>query len=293
MSSFFFGPSNRMMALQALAATLADSHLPILLEGEPGTGKESLAVHIHQVRSEPGKFHRVRCDISMQEFRRQIRSNGTGTLFLKHVHLLEAVSQDALLEFVSAPCRGPRLIASTDGSLEKRVAFGQFSRELYAQLGVCRLALPPLRERGPDVLALFRMFLQAKAACLEASRAGDPPLPADLEEAIAKYRWPDNLRELEAVASHYAASPDPEKLIRDLESRSQSLPGGRSAVPHSLRERVRCAAKHVESGIILQTLEEHQWNRRRAARSLKISYRALLYKMKAFQLRGDVWKEAK
>jgi len=282
-----------MMALQALAGTLAHSHLPILLEGEPGTGKESLAAYIHQARSKPGKFHRVRCDTSLREFRQQIRGNRTGTLFLKHLHLLEAVSQDALLEFVSSPCRGPRLIASTDGSLEKRVAFGQFSRELYTQIGVCRLALPPLRERGLDVLALFKMFLQAKAAFLEASETPAPALPPALEEAITRYPWPDNLRELESVALHYALSPDPGKLIRDLESRSQSLPGVRSVVAHSLRERVRCAAKHVESGIILQTLEENQWNRRRAARSLKISYRALLYKMKAFQLRGDVWKEAK
>jgi two-component system, NtrC family, response regulator AtoC len=317
MTPFCFGPGKCMREFESLAAALAASDLPILLEGESGTGKETLARHIHCLHGGSGKFLRLYCGFDsggrQNEWLEQARGAGTRTLFLKHFHLLPPALQSGLLEAFDAPERDPlwknsgslpvalgssssscleppatglalsgtRLIASSNGSLERRVARGEFSVDLYSRLSVCRLALPPLRERAADIPALFLSFL------------GGRELDPRLEKALLAYPWPGNVRELESVAKSYAMAPDPERLIEELARRSESLP--ESDLPGeapSLKEQVRRAARRVESGIILRTLEQHQWNRRRAARTLKISYRALLYKMKAFQLRGDAWEGA-
>src|SRR5712692_5386577 len=120
-------------------------------------------------------------------------------------------------------------------------------------------------------------------------RAAVNALPDRLSDALARYPWPGNVKELENLARGYAVSPDSEQLIAELARRSQALnvPPVHFENGLSLKEQVRRASKQLESQIILKALERHRWNRRRAAQTLKISYRALLYKMKDSNLRAE------
>lgn len=283
MTPFFLGESKCIKELESMAAALAGSGLPVLLEGEGGTGKETLARHLHDLSGGPGEFLRLYCGQPVEL--EQARVSGARTLFLKHVHLLTQAAQDGLLRALQAseggPLAGVRLISSVNDSPERRIARGEFSADLYFRLSACRLTAPPLRQRPEDIGALFRALLPAEN--------GHGRIDPKIEQALVAYSWPGNLRELESLARSYTLAPDSERLIEELARRAEALRGGRprSDGHPSLREQVRQAALRVESEIILKTLEQHHWNRRRAARTLKISYRGLLYRMKACQLHGN------
>jgi two-component system response regulator AtoC len=104
---------------------------------------------------------------------------------------------------------------------------------------------------------------------------------------LMAYDWPGNLRELQNIAKAYVASGDADEIIAELGSRSLAVATGSPALDDnwSLKQQVKGAAQKLESEIILRTLERHHWNRRRAAKTLQISYRSLLYKMKTCNLR--------
>jgi DNA-binding NtrC family response regulator len=148
---------------------------------------------------------------------------------------------------------------------------------------VYRVTLPQLRERTGDIPELFARMVRRAAN-------GHGHAPAEtprMMEALMTYDWPGNLRELYNVARTYVVTGDAEEIVAELSSRSRGLPSS----PHpeheirSLKEQVKGASLKLESEIILRTLERHRWNRRRAAQTLKISYRSLLYKMKSCNLR--------
>ena len=107
-------------------------------------------------------------------------------------------------------------------------------------------------------------------------------------DAMLVYDWPGNLRELQNIARTFVVMGDAEEIIAELDSRLRMRPAVLPAQASlSLKEQVKGASQKLESEIILRTLERHRWNRRRAAQSLKISYRSLLYKMKSCNLRVE------
>jgi DNA-binding NtrC family response regulator len=117
-------------------------------------------------------------------------------------------------------------------------------------------------------------------------RAPSPPA-RPLLEALMAYDWPGNLRELQNIARTYVAAGNAEEIIEELRARARLVPFAHAVPPGglSLKDQVRGASLKLESEIILRTLERHRWNRRRAAETLQISYRSLLYKMKNCNLR--------
>jgi DNA-binding NtrC family response regulator len=140
-----------------------------------------------------------------------------------------------------------------------------------------------LRERKEDIPELFAFLVSA--ALPEGCAGALAPSPR-LMDALMCYSWPGNLRELQNLARSYRLAPDPEQMIAELERRAEAL---RSVHPGngrlSLKEQVQRVSRQFESEIILKALERHRWNRRRAAETLQISYRSLLYKMKSCDLR--------
>jgi DNA-binding NtrC family response regulator len=119
--------------------------------------------------------------------------------------------------------------------------------------------------------------------------AAPPPVASGLLRALMTYDWPGNLRELQNIARMYVVTCDAGEIIEELKSRSHrtSLTFSVSPDQRSLKEQVRGASQRLESEIILRTLDRHRWNRRRAAQTLQISYRSLLYKMKSCNLRTE------
>jgi DNA-binding NtrC family response regulator len=206
------------------------------------------------------------------------------TLLLKRVHRLPVSAQErVLLWFDESKGQFPFLISTTSDPVERLTASEQFIPELLYRISAYRISLPPLRERRQDIPHVFRSML-AEIGNQMGVRAAMPDWHA--LEALVDYSWPGNLRELQNVAREFLLTPDSGALEAEMERRqtiSRDRPNGRPA----LKEQVKQASKRVEGEIILRALEQHRWNRRRAAEALRISYRSLMYKMKSCDIRNE------
>lgn len=225
----FIDPRSRQLRDQV--ELLATQPLPLLIEGETGTGKELLARHIHRASERPGLFVALSCsDLSSKHAQAELfgyaagayqgsassragwfGSANNGTLYLDEIgdlplplqaELLSALETGEVLR-VGASQPSPadvRLLAATSIDLAQAVAAGKFNERLYGYLSDGRLDLPPLRERTGDILPMAEYFLGIYAQRLSL------PLPAISDAAqqrLEAHNWPGNTRELENVI-HFA-----------------------------------------------------------------------------------------
>jgi len=313
--SFVHGASPAMRAVERTIADIALTDIPILLVGESGTGKEVVALEIHRLsrrRNEP--FVKCGCSgltgdslsarlqradhISAQD------AASSGSLFLDGINHLEPAAQGRLLQLLpdgsGAPpqgCHSMRVISSTTRNLEEEMKGGRFREELYYRINGVHLRLPPLRDRKEDIPALLEFFFQKYTSLFERP---EPTISESTMSLLLRHSWPGNIRELENVArkivalgdehlathdltaEHAAKAPDP-----SLAASKNSEPGISQVPSGSLKEAARAASRVAERAMILNQLERTHWNRKRAARELQISYKALLYKLKQLGLDGS------
>jgi two-component system, NtrC family, response regulator AtoC len=292
---FVFGHGEAITALNAVVAEVASTDIPVLLVGESGTGKEIYARLIHRLSTySRGPLRKLVCrtvDPGVlltqvhQAFQRNQEDGGTGTAFLDGIDELDLPSQRVILSLLpdgepngSADGTPARLISASSQDLEGKIARGQFRRELYFRInGVC-LRLPPLRERKEDIPVLAQYFLNKHAGELKREA---PVLDSEAMELLKAHDWPGNIRELENVTKKMVALGDAAMVIRDLRAAPLKQPQPNDGQHFSaLKIAARAASRHTERELILQALERTHWNRKRAARELQISYKALLYKIK-------------
>jgi DNA-binding NtrC family response regulator len=195
-----------------------------------------------------------------------------------------------------------RVMVSTCANLEQQVADQLLEEALYSRLCAFHVKVPPLRERREEIPLLLGHFLGRLAR-----RYGVPErlLSADLLHACQEHSWPGNLRELEDFAKRYLALGNEDLVLADVKKgwrsgpdrgeqpssegqAAQAATNGHSIAPDqakaSLKSLVRSAKGETERGAMLLALEETRWNRKAAAQLLGISYRALLYKIKEYNL---------
>lgn len=314
--SIVFGKSEQMLALRAKLRIVASSNLPVLIEGESGTGKEVIARLLHQWSSvAQAPFVHVSCPaIPSTLFEREIlafgngfSTNGThseepqrvslsngGTLCLDEIGELDATLQAKLLQLLQdgkfTPV-GPRenkvmirIVCATDRDLEPAVLAGAFRRDLFYRINVVKLQLPSLRERAvdlPDLCGYFVRLYNEEFSC------NAKPLSAELLNALQKYHWPGNIRQLANLMKRYVVLDSADVLRSEIavkDARSKSVPNSATDGAISLQDASRQVRRTFERQQILGALEANQWNRKRAARALNISYRALLYKLKEWRL---------
>lgn len=300
---FVFGSHESMKDLERRVGPIARSGLPVLIEGPCGAGKEALAELLHELSGTGGSFTRILCRQSAPTLHSSAPpSNGSvnlsdlsaatqGTVFLKNVHLLSPAGQEELLVALEqaadfnrkhAATAASRILSSATESIEGLVRRGLWSPALYHRLSVYRIYLPRLQERQEDIPELFTCMVRRAAN----GHGAAPAAPSRLLDVLMAYAWPGNLRELQNIAQTYVVTAHADDIIAELSNRSRSIPASETqAETWSLKEQVKGASQKLESEIILRTLERHHWNRRRAAESLRISYRSLLYKMKSCNLR--------
>jgi len=235
----FVDPRSRQ--LREAMQRLAPSGLPVLIQGETGTGKELLARHIHRESERPGLFVAVNCgSLSPSHGEAELfghtasahagaassragwfgSANG-GTLYLDEIGDLPLALQGKLLAAletrevirVGASQAQPvdvRLVAATSIDLAQAVAAGKFYERLFLYLNEGRLRLPPLRERIGDILPLAEYFLGVHAQRL---RLPLPLISSAAQQQLETYAWPGNTRELESVI-HFALLVCPGVEIR-------------------------------------------------------------------------------
>ncbi len=218
--------SNSIQQLVEQAATAARSDIPILIQGETGTGKEIFARFIHRTSSRSsGPFVAINCgaipeNLMESEFfghekgaftgaatakKGHMESANEGTLFLDEISELPVGLQVKMLralqekEIVPVGSSKPvsiniRIVTATNKDLENEVKSGQFRQDLFFRLNVMSFNIPPLRERDRDVILLAHHFLKQFSAQYGLS---PKTLSSSAEKALLEYPWPGNVRELE------------------------------------------------------------------------------------------------
>ena len=291
-----------------IAASVASSRAPVLVEGESGTGKELLARYLHEQGSRRGKpFVAVNCaalprDLLESELFGHERGAftgaitrtigkfelaGGGTILLDEIGEMELGLQAKLLRVLqeyeidrvggSAPVPvDARVVATTNRRLRDLVDRGRFRADLYYRLTVIPLVLPPLRERRGDVELLADHFLARFGAGRSLA------LAPEARAALAARPWPGNVRELENTLERAALLARGNVLsAADLEDRDPPVPrlgGGLAGL----------TVREVERQLILATLERTGNNRTQAARLLGISIRTLRNKLAEYRGRGEL-----
>jgi two-component system response regulator AtoC len=305
--------SPAMRAMERTIADIASTDIPVLLVGESGTGKEIVALEIHRLSrrwneafvkcgcaglTAESLLARLRCGENVPE---EEAATG-GSLFLDEINQLEPACQARLLNLLpdggaypSAGFLSVRVISTTTRNLEDEMRGGRLREELYYRINGVHLHLPPLRNRTEDIPALLDFFFRKYASLFGRP---EPRLSAATMDLLLRHSWPGNIRELENVARKMVALGNEQLAIHDLAAGNasraaepaSSLPkisGNGEARGRSLKEAAREASRTAEREMILSQLERTHWNRKRTARELQISYKALLYKLKQLGLDGS------
>jgi transcriptional regulator with PAS, ATPase and Fis domain len=175
-----------------------------------------------------------------------------------------------------------RVITATNRQIEKELQNGNFREDLYYRINVVSIHLPPLRERRQDIPELCEYFLHKYSLVFDKEPL---PLSSTTMNFFLSYEWPGNVRELENVVKKIVVLENQEFALRDL-GMSQVLAPDKTTSESSVTARIslkrvgKLAAQEAEKQVILGTLLETRWNRKKAAQLLDISYKALLYKIK-------------
>ncbi|NUM73172.1 sigma-54-dependent Fis family transcriptional regulator [candidate division KSB1 bacterium] len=301
----------------------------VLIRGETGTGKEVVARAIHYGSSEAAKnapFVEINCTAIPENLLEaelfgyekgaftdaKFSKKGLfelaegGTLFLDEIGDMSLVLQAKLLKAIEEKrfrrLGGThsievktRIMAGTHADMERSIEAGRFRRDLYYRLNVINIMLPPLRERGKDVLLLAHHFVNHYAA--EYSATAKKIAPA-AEEALMSYDWPGNVRELQHVVERAVLLGD--NLVIDVKEIYEALglepkprvvttaAGGESARPHWSRvieiPPEGLSLKQGECRLIEETLRLTKWNKTRASQILGISRPRLSRKIEEYKI---------
>jgi len=313
----FVRSCKRMRDIETQCTLVARADIPVLILGESGTGKEIAAKLIHKFSGRSQKtFLKVNCaampaDLLESElfgyeqgaFTGAIKSkpgkfeicNG-GTILLDEIGEMPTILQAKLLQVLQDGTFSRlggrsnikvdvRVIAATNIDIKQSMAQKTFREDLYYRLNGFTLNMPPLRERLEEIPAMARQFMQKVS-----TKYGTDPLNISrkLVQALSSYSWPGNLREMENVIKRYLVLGDEQTIINELCPRDSvsSLAASEESADtnNGLKLLVRNVKGGAESVAIKQSLEGHGWNRKAAAYDLQISYKALLYKIKQYNL---------
>ena len=307
----YFGPSAGMQAVRRRVERAAGLNVPILILGESGTGKEILARFVH-CRSpwREGPFTKVNCPAipgtlleselfgyekgaftgaqASKPGRMELAQGGS--LFLDEIAGLDTRLQAKLLHVLQdghfsriggheEKRMDARVICATNRALQTETERGNFRADLFYRINVISVTLPPLRERREDVPYLAEYLRQIFNRRFQRDT---PPLSQETLQLLQHRDWPGNVRELENCVARYVVLGSEEVFYGERPERISSTMA-RGGFPDGnipLKRISQQIAQRTEQDVILKVLQAHRWNRRKAAEALKISYRALLYKVR-------------
>ena len=315
----FLAASPQMVRIRQQILQIAPVDVPVFICGESGVGKEVVARMIHMRstrRNQP--FIKVNCAALPGElleselfgyeqgaFTGAVRSKpgkfelaNKGTIFLDEIAEMSPHLQAKLLHVLQDHqysrlggrhmiAVDVRVLAATNVEVQEAMKSGRLREDLYYRLNVLSINVPPLRERTTEIPLLFRHFLNKYSEKFQK----EPPNPSQhLIEAAIRYAWPGNLRELENFVKRYVILEDDEGSFRELVEMAaarQRISPREEPSPvkeQGLKALVRGLKDEAEMEAIADALEKTHWCRKDAAKMLGISYKALLYKIRQFNL---------
>jgi transcriptional regulator with GAF, ATPase, and Fis domain len=317
----FIVASPAMLELFNRIHAIANSHAPVLITGETGTGKELLARAVHAAsRRSDQKFNPFNCTTLVRETAESqifghkrgsftgalhdhpgiIRAADGGTLFLDEIGELGLELQPKLLRFLQEGevhplgATGPvsvntRVVAATNRDLEDEIRAGRFRRDLFHRLKVIQLHIPPLRERREEIPLLIEHYMNRFREEL-----GKPDLQLSEEtiELLMNFEWPGNVRELCHELQRLALYAEPGTII-EVDQLDPSIRMRRRTgllltpkINLSVEGDVTLAeaVSELERQLIARALSRHKGNLTRAARSLRLTNKGLRDKMRRLEI---------
>ena len=305
------GNSPGMQKVRELISRVAPSDSPVLICGESGSGKELVAESIHAMSPRAGKpfvalncaaipatlieaelFGHERGFSGVMRTREGVfeRANG-GTLLLDEITDMPLDLQSRLLRVLETKQLNRvggstdlpvdvRVIASTNQVPSRAYEQGRLREDIYYRLAVVSIHLPPLRERGEDILVLAEFFLGE----LNLRNGTRKRLSAELRDRFMKHRWPGNVRELRNAVERAYILCDGELNLSDQEM--PTLHGGAEGTPgagEAIQVNVGTTLEEIERTLILATLRHFEGDKRRAADVLGCSLKTLYNKLHVYR----------
>ena len=309
------GESEKMRALRKLIQTVAPTDARVLILGESGTGKELVAGALHSLsQRRDANYIRINCAAipetlleselfghekgsftgALKQKLGRVEEADGGTIFLDEIADMSKPLQAKLLRFLedgsftrvggTQELRvNVRLIAATNRDITQAIAADQFREDLFHRLNVVQFRLPPLRERGEDVVLLAGHFLKIFRATMNKNVNG---LTISARQKLLAHHWPGNVRELRnvierALILETTREVQPSSLPDfQIEARLQKSPAIQSAPDESLDD----ALARTERELISSVLEQNNFNLTRAAERLKLSRHSLRYRMQRLNM---------
>jgi two-component system response regulator AtoC len=309
--SVIFGQTALMQDVRHKIERVAAADISVLISGESGTGKDIIARLLHAYSPwAKGPYVKVNCPaipgtlLESELFGYEkgaftgaygakpgrVELAHRGTLFLDEISELDASLQAKLLQLLQDGQFSRigaqedkrvevRIVCATNRHLHTEIEHGRFRQDLFYRIAAMTIQLPPLRERAIDLPVICEYLLQYYNDKLN-GRA--PMLRAALLAKMQRYAWPGNIRQLENLIKRYVVMGSEDVILSELLQpvENDSLDDFVFNGPISLKKLTRQTVRKIEAKIILNALHANNWNRKKAARSLDISYRALLYKLK-------------
>ena len=314
----FIYASDRMQRIKEIIDQVANTDITILIQGESGVGKEVVARSVHQNSNRRDKpFVKVNCAALPQElleselfgyekgaftgaYRKKPGkfelANG-GTIFLDEIAEISSSLQAKLLQVMQdrefSRLGGKkdvrvdvRVLAATNKNIEEAVKSGRFREDLYYRLNVVNMTIPPLRERREEIPVFVEYFL-SKFREKYQKKVG--PLPDSLMKAFLSHNWLGNVRELENLVQRYVVLGNEEGIIAEINLlNKKEIPNDKkvgsspATKPLSLKDVHREAVRKAETEVIYRALERANWNGKKAAAMLNVSYKSMLNKIKEY-----------
>jgi two-component system response regulator AtoC len=309
------GESPRMRELRQLIQTVAPTDARVLILGESGTGKELVAGSLHSLSQRTrGSYVRINCAAipetlleselfghekgaftgALKQKPGRVEEADGGTIFLDEIADMSRPLQAKLLRFLedgtftrvggTQELRvNVRLLAATNRDIIRAIDQDQFREDLFHRLNVVQLRLPPLRERGDDVVLLADYFLRTFSISMNKNTRS---LSRPAHQKLMTHHWPGNVRELRNVIEHaliLETSPEiqPASLPDfQLEARLHKNAATKTVPTGSLDEIMANYERELISGL----LEMHHYNLAKTAEHLKISRHALRYRMQRLNI---------
>lgn len=317
-NNFFLAVSPAMRRIFAQVERIARVEVPVLITGESGTGKEIISLLLHKLSPRAKKrFLKVNCAAIPEDLLEselfgyepgaftganhskpgQFELCDKGTILLDEIGEMPPRLQAKLLQvlqeqrFFRLGGKSPvavdvRILAATNVNIESALKHGKLRVDLYYRLNAFHVEVPPLRDRREEIAPLFHHFM--KRLALEYQRPPQP-LTERLLQACVQHVWPGNVRELHNFVKRYLVLGDDAALAAELRAlpvatEHSFLPPVSATAGRDLKQLVREMKGEAEAEAIRRALEQTHWKRKDAAEMLGISYKALIYKARQYNI---------